>query len=33
VAIFHRPDRLVDVEPAEPLDRWALAERARAIAG
>ena len=33
VTIYHRPDRLVDVEAAQPLDRWALAERARAIAG
>ena len=31
VTIYHRPDRLVDVEPAGPLGRDALVERLRSI--
>jgi hypothetical protein len=32
VAIFHRPDRLVDVEPAGPIDPEELVDRLRAFA-
>jgi hypothetical protein len=32
VAIYRRPERLVDVEPSGPLDRGALIERLRTLA-
>ena len=32
VAVYHRPDRLVDVEPAGPVPVEELVERARALA-
>jgi hypothetical protein len=32
VSIFHRPDRLVDVEPAGPIDPDELVDRLRAFA-
>jgi hypothetical protein len=33
VALFHRPDHLVDVEPAGPISREGLLERLRGLAG
>jgi hypothetical protein len=33
VTIFHRPDRLLDVEPSGPLDRAALVERLQTLIG
>lgn len=33
VAIFHRPDRLVDVEPAGPVDMQAVVDRLNVLAG
>jgi len=32
VTIYHRPDRLLDVEPSGPVDREGLVERLRALA-
>jgi len=33
VAIYHRPDRLLDVEPSEPVGEAELIERLRELAG
>jgi hypothetical protein len=33
VAMYQRPDRLVDVEPSEPIGEAALIERLRQLAG
>ncbi|MFI5253944.1 MAG: hypothetical protein ACHQ15_00580 [Candidatus Limnocylindrales bacterium] len=33
VAIFHRPDRIIDVEPASSIDRAGLIVRVRELAG
>ena len=33
VNVYHRPDRLVDVEPAGPVDLDAMADQVRTLAG